>query len=232
VAATDSLQDSSPELCDTLDELSSIITKEAVAGDEPAYPHARATQGANLPEYEMPPFKKAIALIRLAKGAPWPILAQIYTRPLKLTPVIDTLAKQLAGISWIYQFLPFQRFTDLCLDVYFNDNHSEANFTTVNAGLYSLFWDYSFHVTGQEKVDCITHAHLCRDNLETVLSSLPLHLPATSDTILALLFGVCDVANHHRCLCLLLSRPPMLLSSQNPLFLGPCRQKHQNFARL
>ncbi|KAG4281068.1 hypothetical protein FPRO06_09973 [Fusarium proliferatum] len=77
----------------------------------------------------------------------------------------------------------------MSLDVYFNDNHSEAKFTTVNAGLYSLFWDYSFHVVGQERDEYVAHAHLCRDNLETVLSSLPLHLPANSDTILALLFG-------------------------------------------
>ncbi|RFN44628.1 fungal specific transcription factor domain-containing protein [Fusarium flagelliforme] len=160
VAATDSLQVSSPELCDTIDELSSILTKEAVADNELAYPHARPTRVVNLPNSDMPPFKKAIALIRLAKG-----------------------------IGWIYQFLPFQRFTDMCLDIYFNDDHSEANFTTVNAGLYSLFLDYSFHVVGQERDEYVAHAHLCRDNLETVLSSLPLHLPATSDTILALLFG-------------------------------------------
>ncbi|KAL3446140.1 hypothetical protein BJX65DRAFT_296580 [Aspergillus insuetus] len=144
VAATNSLQASSPELCDTLDELSSILTQGDGAGDELAYPHARPIQRASLPEYEMPPLKKAIALIRMAK------------------------AKQLVGSGWIYEFLPFQRFTDMCLDVYFNDNHSEVNFITVNAGLYSLFWDYSF---------------------QTVLSNLPLHLSATSDTILALLFG-------------------------------------------
>lgn len=70
VAVTDSLQASSPELCDTIDELSSILTKEVVADDEVAYPHARPIQGANHLEYDMPPFKKAIALIRLAKGAP------------------------------------------------------------------------------------------------------------------------------------------------------------------
>ncbi|KAM0231071.1 hypothetical protein ACHAP5_011196 [Fusarium lateritium] len=160
VAATGSLQGSSPELCDTIDELSSILIDEAVVGDELAYPHARPIKGASPPEYEMPPFKKAIALIRLAKG-----------------------------ISWIYQFLPFQRFTDMCLDVYFNDNHFEANFITVNAGLYSLFLDYSFHVVEQDRDAYVAHAHLCRDNLETVLSSLSLHLPATPDIILALLFG-------------------------------------------
>lgn len=114
--------------------------------------------------------------------------------------MVDALAKQLIGIGWIYQFLPFQRFTDMCLDIYFNDNHSEATFTTVNAGLYSLFLDYSFHVVGQERDEYIAHAHLCRDNLETVLSNLPLHLPATSDTILALLFGVSSLSNHRVCL--------------------------------
>ncbi|KAF4962809.1 hypothetical protein FSARC_9131 [Fusarium sarcochroum] len=173
VAVTNSLQDSSPELCDTLDELSCIITQEAAAGDELAYPHARPIQRVNLPEYEMPPFKKAIALIRMAKA----------------NAVVDNLAKQLVGSGWIYEFLPFQRFTDMCLDVYFNDNHSEANFTTVNAGLYFLFWDYSFHVVAEEKDECVNHAHMCRDNLETILSNLPLHLPMTSDMVLALLFG-------------------------------------------
>ncbi|KAM0201453.1 hypothetical protein ACHAQI_011307 [Fusarium lateritium] len=165
VAATGSLQGSSPELCDTIDELSSILINEAVVSDELAYPHARPIKGASPPDYEMPPFKKAISLIRLAK------------------------AKKLIGISWIYQFLPFQRFTDIYLDVYFNDNHSKANFITVNAGLYSLFLDYSFHIVGQDRDAYVAHAHLCRDNLETVLSSLSLHLPATPDTILALLFG-------------------------------------------
>lgn len=70
VAATDSLQVSSPELCDTIDELSSILTKEAVTDNELAYPHARPIRVVNLPESEMPPFKKAIALIRLAQGGP------------------------------------------------------------------------------------------------------------------------------------------------------------------
>ncbi|KAG5804795.1 hypothetical protein H9Q74_002623 [Fusarium xylarioides] len=90
VAATDSLQDSSPELCDTLDELSSMLTKEAVTGHELAYAHARPIQGANLPEHEMPPFKKAIALIRLAKGAPRTILAQILIHmTTQLTPWLN-----------------------------------------------------------------------------------------------------------------------------------------------
>lgn len=121
----------------------------------------------------------------------------------------------------------------MCLDVYFNDNHSEAKFTTVNAGLYSLLWDYSFHVVGQERDEYVAHAHLCRDNLETILSSLPLHLPANSDTILALLFGVNGLFNQSciPVLTTLNSRPPMPLNSRNLLFRGPYQLKDRNFAR-
>ncbi|KIL84037.1 fungal specific transcription factor domain-containing protein [Fusarium avenaceum] len=173
VAATSCLRDSSPELSNTIDELSSILVQDDTAGDELAYPHARPIQQPTLPANEMPPFKKAIALIRLAQA----------------NAVVDAVAKTLVGIGWIYEFLPFQRFTDMCLDVYFNDNHSEASFITVNAGLYSLFCDYSLRVDTSEREQYITYAHLCRDNLETVLSNLPLHLPANSDMILALLFG-------------------------------------------
>jgi hypothetical protein len=78
----------------------------------------------------------------------------------------------------------------MCLDVYFNEEYSEENFITVNAGLNSLFWDYSFHVSAEEKEECMAYASMCRDNLETALSNLSLHLPATSGVILALLFGV------------------------------------------
>ncbi|GKU07237.1 unnamed protein product, partial [Fusarium langsethiae] len=165
VAATDSIQESSPELSETLDELSSILTQQADTSDDTAYPHARPVQRVSLPGCEMPPLKRAVALIRIAQ------------------------AKELVGSGWIYEFLPFQRFTGMCLDVYFNDNHSDANFITVNAGLYSLFRDYSFLVFAEERDKYITHGNLCRDNLETALSNLPLHLPATTDMILALVFG-------------------------------------------
>ncbi|XEV07242.1 hypothetical protein FSHL1_012529 [Fusarium sambucinum] len=165
VAAADSIQESSPELSETLDELSCIITQQVDASDEAPYPHARPVQRANSPRSEMPPIKMAITLIRIAKD------------------------KELVGSGWIYEFLPFQRFTDMCLDVYFNDNHSEANLIIANAGLYSLFTDYSSHVFAEEREEYIAHGHLCRDNLETALSKLPLYLPATTDMILALVFG-------------------------------------------
>ncbi|CAH0055475.1 unnamed protein product [Clonostachys solani] len=166
VAETTSLQESSPELCEALDELSCILIQQDATTDEVAYPHSRPIQRPNLPGCEMPPIKKAIALIRIAK------------------------TQKLVGTGWVYEFLPFQRFTDMCLDVYFNEDYSEENFITVNAGLNSLFWDYSFHVSSaEEKEEYMAYASMCRDNLETALSNLSLHLPATSGMILALLFG-------------------------------------------
>lgn len=65
------------------------------------------------------------------------------------------------------------------------------DFIIVNAGLHSLFGDYSRHVSAEEKDTYLGYAHTCRENLETTLSNLPLHLPATSDAATALLFGVC-----------------------------------------
>lgn len=68
VAATDSIQQSSPELSETLDELSDILTQQGAAIDEAPYPHARPIQPLKQPQCEMPPLKMAIALIRIAKG--------------------------------------------------------------------------------------------------------------------------------------------------------------------
>lgn len=83
-----------------------------------------------------------------------------------------------------------QSFSDMCLRVYFSETFSVMDFITVNAGLHSLFGDYSHHVSAEEKDTYLRHAHTCRANLETALSDLPLHLPATSDAVTALLFGV------------------------------------------
>ncbi|KXH27090.1 hypothetical protein CSAL01_11849 [Colletotrichum salicis] len=63
------------------------------------------------------------------------------------------------------------------------------DFIIVNAGLHSIFKDYSTIVVGDEKERCQRHALLCRANLETALSNLPLHMPAIPKAIIALLFG-------------------------------------------
>jgi hypothetical protein len=85
-----------------------------------------------------------------------------------------------------------QSFGDLCLQVYFSEDPSPYNFISVNAGLYSLFSDYAStaQVSQEEKEQLLAYVRLCRENLETGLASIPLHLPASANVIAALLFGV------------------------------------------
>ena len=84
-------------------------------------------------------------------------------------------------------FITVDSLTDYCRRVFFaTEEYSTAVFIIVNAGLYFLF---------QEKVmnastETLEYHHLCRDNLETALASLPLIMPPRRETVEALLLGV------------------------------------------
>ncbi|EXF74404.1 fungal specific transcription factor [Colletotrichum fioriniae PJ7] len=167
VVSTESLQDSSLDLGETLDALSQIVNalKQPTAAGEMTYPHAKPFTRVRAQGIELPPIEKAVHTIRIAKS------------------------QRLTGMAWIYDFLPSRRFPDLCLNVYFSDNYSEYDYITVNGGLYSLFTDYAAQVSVDEQKEYFDYAKICRVNLETCLANLPLHLPASSDVIVALLFG-------------------------------------------
>ncbi|KAK1672892.1 fungal-specific transcription factor domain-containing protein [Colletotrichum godetiae] len=167
VVSTESLQDSSLDLGETLDALSQIVNalKQPAAAGEMTYPHAKPFTRVRAQGIELPPIEKAVHTIRIAKS------------------------QRLTGMAWIYDFLPSRRFPDLCLNVYFSDNYSEYDYITVNGGLYSLFTDYAAQVSVDEQKEYFEYAKICRVNLETCLANLPLHLPASSDVIVALLFG-------------------------------------------
>ncbi|KAK1655007.1 fungal-specific transcription factor domain-containing protein [Colletotrichum phormii] len=167
VVSTESLQDSSLDLGETLDALSQIVNalKQPAAAGEMTYPHAKPFTRVRAQGIELPPIEKAVHTIRIAKS------------------------QRLTGMAWIYDFLPSRRFPDLCLNVYFSDNYSEYDYITVNGGLYSLFTDYAAQVSVGEQKEYFEYAKICRVNLETCLANLPLHMPASSDVIVALLFG-------------------------------------------
>lgn len=78
----------------------------------------------------------------------------------------------------------------MCLGVYFSADYPHGDHISVNAGLHSLFWDYAFQLPEEQREEFFGYARLCRENLETALVDLPLHLPATPNTILALTLGV------------------------------------------
>ncbi|KAL6354842.1 hypothetical protein LRP88_12199 [Fusarium phalaenopsidis] len=164
---------------ETLEALSRVVDalKQPTVANEMAYPHARPIQRPSIGERELPPFQNALTVIRLAK------------------------AQRLAGSGWIYEFILVRQFSEICLNVYFSEEYSETDFIIVNAGLHSLFGDHSDQVPVEEKGTYLEYAHLCRENLETALANLPLQLPATTDFIVALLFGaseLCHTLGYHR----------------------------------
>ncbi|EEY20412.1 fungal specific transcription factor domain-containing protein [Verticillium alfalfae VaMs.102] len=167
VVNTGDLQGSGLELRETLNSLHHIVDalKQQTTTSEMAYPHGKPTSRPVFQTADLPPIKKAVALLRTATSQ-W-----------------------LASTSWIFEFLSKQHFTDLCLGVYFSDDHLDTDYITVNAGLYALFLDQSYHCPPEEKEENLQYAQICKENLETALANLPLHLPASNDVLLALLFG-------------------------------------------
>lgn len=55
---------------DTLDTLSHVVStlREQTIASEMTYPHARSTQRPGLSGYELPPMKKTVELIQLARS--------------------------------------------------------------------------------------------------------------------------------------------------------------------
>lgn len=79
---------------------------------------------------------------------------------------------------------------DLSLGIYFSQDYSETDFVTVNVGLHYLFQAYSAMVAESDREDFLHYADICRNNVDTGLSILPLYLPPTAGTINTLLCGV------------------------------------------
>lgn len=90
----------------------------------------------------------------------------------------------------MFHFLPMDNLADLSLGVYFSQDYSETDFVTANVGLHYLFQAYSSMVIETEREKCLHFADMCRNNVDTGLSILPLYLPPTAGTITALLCGV------------------------------------------
>ncbi|KAF5021506.1 hypothetical protein F66182_6449 [Fusarium sp. NRRL 66182] len=165
---TESLQDASLELRETLDSLHHIINslKQQTAVTEISYPYARVAARPSLKSSEFPPIQAAVALIRQCEMESSEIAA------------------------WIREFFPMESFSGMCLHVYFSDQVSEADFIVVNVGLMYMFWDQGQRIDDpKERKDNDRHVEMLRGNLETALANLSFHLPATSTMICALLLG-------------------------------------------
>lgn len=70
---------------------------------------------------------------------------------------------------------------------------NNTNLIIVNAGLYWLFAECDNETADAAlKTEYKSYRDLCRNNLETLLSGLPFHLPSTQDVTLALSLAVCS----------------------------------------
>ncbi|KAJ9165344.1 Fungal specific transcription factor [Coniochaeta hoffmannii] len=158
--------ESSPQLRETMDALYDIVDamKKQPAAREMTYPHAR-TPDSSGQGHQLPPISKSVHVLNLAKS------------------------RKYRGLALAYDCLPMLQFSETCLSVYFSTDYSEADFIIVNMGLRYLFWTYSHEAPPEEREELEEFSRLCSANLETALSALPLHVPATTDMITALILG-------------------------------------------
>ncbi|KAK0612577.1 hypothetical protein B0T17DRAFT_410286 [Bombardia bombarda] len=133
---------------------------------EARFAHAKPLPRSGVRELPMPPMSLVIEMLREMKENP----------PLTF--------------SLMCAFIAVDEFAEYCRKVYFPaEEYSVATFIIVNAGLCYLFGEKSIPLEGAAEAGLLRHHHLCRDNLETALASLPMLLPARMENIQALLLG-------------------------------------------
>ncbi|KAK4120198.1 hypothetical protein N657DRAFT_693139 [Parathielavia appendiculata] len=171
VFANDLLQkvmsrDSRPEMKEKIEALRHMVEvmKKQPAAHEMTYPHARPVRPAAFEGCDLPPIEKTVQVLKLAKS------------------------HQQLGLAWIFELFEMDRFPETCLNLYMADDYNVAHFITVNVSLHYLFWTYGSLLLDRQ-AEYFRLAHLCGVNIETALSSLPLHLPATDDMLVALSLG-------------------------------------------
>ncbi|KAK1517966.1 fungal specific transcription factor [Colletotrichum costaricense] len=153
------------EMASVLDTMSRTIGNQKREQEpEYLYPHARTLEpGQGLRDLPMPPVQSAFACLRLAKE------------------------HRRVKFFWNHEASSVSAFTDYFLKVYSPGYAAHADLIIVNAGLYWLFLECKNVTTDPDKkADYTEQATMCRANLETVLSSLPFHLPSTMDTTYAM----------------------------------------------
>jgi hypothetical protein len=152
--------------------------------------------GCNLGEMSMPPIQVVLPLLRKAK---------------------ESYGNALQSYC---PFIPFDRLTEKCREVYFaTEDYSDATFIVANGGLYQLFVAASFmSEDAAVREEYQRYVDMCKGNLDKTLANLHLLMPATPESIEALTMGVSHLGisinrtlsnySRHR----MLSRSPSLLS--------------------
>ncbi|KAK4039663.1 hypothetical protein C8A01DRAFT_46920 [Parachaetomium inaequale] len=171
VFANDFLQkvvsrDSRPEMRERIEALRHMVEalKKQPAAHEMTYPHAKPVRPRPLEGCDLPPIEVTLQVLKLAKSN-----------------------RQL-GVAWFFDVFNMDHFPETCLAVYMADEYNASQFLIVNVTLHFLFRAYGSLFA--DKQDEYFHlSRVCGVNIETALSNLPLHLPASEDAIVALSFG-------------------------------------------
>lgn len=169
---------------------------------ESSFPHATPIQRPSLRGCEMPPIEKVVELIRnpncklqhhSLSSLCWYTSSMsrlLQNERLELADVLPRSDQDVTRIIGMFHFLPMDNLADLSLGVYFSQDYSEIDFVTVNICLHYVFHAYSSMVIETEREKWLQFADMCRNNIDTGLSILPLYLPPTTGAITALLCGV------------------------------------------
>ncbi|KAF2218995.1 hypothetical protein BDZ85DRAFT_269360 [Elsinoe ampelina] len=99
-------------------------------------------------------------------------------------------ATEAVVLSFIETLLSGRGLSDLCLRVYFSNDHSEADYIILNAAL-RFFFDKSMTSDDDTAATKIAGEHQarCQKNLEMAILALPLHIVPTHEIVLALVLG-------------------------------------------
>ncbi|KAF4979130.1 hypothetical protein FZEAL_4620 [Fusarium zealandicum] len=94
---------------------------------------------------------------------------------------------KISRIQWICKILPLEKFEEICCKVYFVVNdYTQVDFIIANSFLSYMFAEHAvIYGVDSSQQNC----NLCRSNLGTSLSRLPLLLPASMEVVVALTLG-------------------------------------------
>ncbi|KAL2843158.1 hypothetical protein BJY01DRAFT_197527 [Aspergillus pseudoustus] len=151
----------------TLKQLVNIQGNHVSSAHERRIPKQKPLSGCDLGELSMPPIHVVLPMLRKARES-YGTALQSYC-----------------------PFVPFDRLTDKCREVYFaTEDYSDATFIVANGGLYQLFVAASLMTEDRAlREEYQRYVDMCRANLDKTLANLHLLMPATTESIEALTMG-------------------------------------------
>ncbi|KAL3460019.1 hypothetical protein BJX64DRAFT_193441 [Aspergillus heterothallicus] len=151
----------------TLKQLVDIQDSHVSSARERRIPKQKPLSGCNLGEMSMPPIHVVLPMLRQAR---------------------ENFGSALQSYC---PFVPFDRLTEKCREVYFaTEDYSDATFIVANGGLYQLFVAASFMTEDRAlREEYQRYVDMCKENLDKTLANLHLLMPATPDSIEALTMG-------------------------------------------